>query len=130
MCWCSLGVGDVRWSPRGGPAGAGGMLGQLLELSPWGRVQGRSSGRRPGTARESREACGAAYPRLMARLLTPRMRGWRRANGPARGFTYVDADGHWPPGGRHRADQSLAILPAWEDVWICPVPNGHLRGGD
>jgi DNA topoisomerase IB len=23
--------------------------------------------------------------------------------------------------------RSLAIPPAWRDVWICPVPNGHLQ---
>ena len=22
---------------------------------------------------------------------------------------------------------ALAIPPAWEDVWICPVPNGHIQ---
>lgn len=26
-----------------------------------------------------------------------------------------------------RRIQSLVIPPAWEDVWICPLPNGHLQ---
>jgi DNA topoisomerase IB len=50
----------------------------------------------------------------------------RRRHG--RGFTYLDADG------RRITDQetldrirALAIPPAWEDVWICPYPNGHLQ---
>jgi DNA topoisomerase-1 len=50
----------------------------------------------------------------------------RRRRG--RGFGYVDADG------RRLTDRetlerirSLAIPPAWEDVWICPDPLGHLQ---
>jgi DNA topoisomerase-1 len=50
----------------------------------------------------------------------------RRRHG--RGFSYVDADGV-------RIDDpqvldrigALAIPPAWEDVWICPYPDGHLQ---
>ncbi len=50
----------------------------------------------------------------------------RRRRG--RGFGYVDEDGK-------RVDDpevlvriaELAIPPAWEDVWICPYPNGHLQ---
>ena len=44
------------------------------------------------------------------------------------GFAYIDADGE-------RVDErevlerirELAIPPAWNDVWICPYPNGHLQ---
>jgi DNA topoisomerase I len=45
-----------------------------------------------------------------------------------RGFTYRDADGR-----RVRDPETLArirtiaIPPAWTDVWICPAPNGHLQ---
>jgi DNA topoisomerase-1 len=50
----------------------------------------------------------------------------RRRRG--RGFSYVDHRGN-------RVDEpevlqriaELAIPPAWEDVWICPYPNGHLQ---
>jgi DNA topoisomerase I len=50
----------------------------------------------------------------------------RRRQG--RGFAYVDEDGR-------RVDEpevlerirELAIPPAWEDVWVCPYPNGHLQ---
>jgi DNA topoisomerase-1 len=45
-----------------------------------------------------------------------------------RGFSYVDA------GGKPIKDpeailriKALAIPPAWEDVWICPDPLGHLQ---
>jgi len=44
------------------------------------------------------------------------------------GFRYVDADGA-PV--RDEATlgriKSLAIPPAWTDVWICPQPNGHVQ---
>src|SRR5438270_4978617 len=50
----------------------------------------------------------------------------RRRRG--RGFEYLDEAGN-------RIDDSevlgrigeLAIPPAWEDVWICPYPNGHIQ---
>jgi DNA topoisomerase I len=50
----------------------------------------------------------------------------RRRNG--RGFVYLDQDGE-------RIDdretleriRSLAIPPAWNDVWICPLPTGHIQ---
>ena len=45
-----------------------------------------------------------------------------------RGFSYLDEDGA-------KLDEAdvldriaeLGIPPAWEDVWICPDPNGHLQ---
>ena len=50
----------------------------------------------------------------------------RRKRG--KGFTYVDA------AGRPVTDEAtlariaaLVIPPAWEDVWICPVSNGHVQ---
>jgi DNA topoisomerase-1 len=50
----------------------------------------------------------------------------RRRSG--RGFSYTDADGRIV---RDRATRkrirSLAIPPAWQDVWICPNPRGHIQ---
>jgi DNA topoisomerase I len=50
----------------------------------------------------------------------------RRRRG--RGFEYLDEDG------RRITDEGvlarireLAIPPAWNDVWVCPYPNGHLQ---
>jgi DNA topoisomerase I len=50
----------------------------------------------------------------------------RRRHG--RGFSYTD------PSGRPVRDpealariRALAIPPAWRDVWICPLPQGHLQ---
>lgn len=45
-----------------------------------------------------------------------------------RGFTYLDPDGERI---RDRSTlkrlRALAIPPAWTDVWICRLPNGHLQ---
>ena len=50
----------------------------------------------------------------------------RRGHG--HGFAYLDADGKRITD-RETVDRirSLAIPPAWKDVWICPYPNGHLQ---
>ena len=44
-----------------------------------------------------------------------------------KGFRYVATDGS----AMHDAEvmariRSLAIPPAWTNVWICPSPNGHM----
>ena len=64
----------------------------------------------------------------MARLRTvkPTMRGWtRRRSG--KGFVYLDADGQRLPAEDVARIRSLAIPPAWRNVWICPFPNGHIQ---
>ena len=45
-----------------------------------------------------------------------------------RGFGYVDDKGNRidDPEVLQRIAE-LAIPPAWEDVWVCPYPNGHLQ---
>src|SRR5215208_7168256 len=50
----------------------------------------------------------------------------RRRSG--RGFSYRDADGNVLRDRETLARiRSLAIPPAWTDVWICPYPDGHLQ---
>ncbi len=74
----------------------------------------------------SREYVGSAHAAGL-RYVTDAMPGiQRRRHG--RGFSYID------PGGaviRDRATirrlRSLVIPPAWTDVWICPLPDGHLQ---
>jgi len=45
-----------------------------------------------------------------------------------RGFSYVDHDGRViRERERIRRFRSLVIPPAWSDVWICPIPEGHLQ---
>ena len=45
-----------------------------------------------------------------------------------RGFSYEEADGE-TIADREVIDRikELAIPPAWENVWICPHPNGHIQ---
>jgi DNA topoisomerase-1 len=69
---------------------------------------------------ESAQAAGLRY----VSDTTPGIRRLRSG----RGFRYVDADGRTI---RDKAVleriRRLAIPPAYTDVWICPVPNGHLQ---
>ncbi len=50
----------------------------------------------------------------------------RRRRG--KGFEYLDADGERVTD-REVLDRinELVIPPAWEDVWICPYPGGHIQ---
>src|SRR3982751_3059874 len=50
----------------------------------------------------------------------------RRRRG--KGFEYVDEDGSRLTDEETLARiRDLAIPPAWEDVWICPFPMGHIQ---
>lgn len=64
----------------------------------------------------------------MARLRTvsPNARGWTRRRA-GKGFVYLDADGQRLPPEEVERIRSLAIPPAWKDVWICPYPSGHIQ---
>jgi DNA topoisomerase I len=48
----------------------------------------------------------------------------RRAGG---GFVYLDLDGERVDDGTLERIRSLAVPPAWKDVWVCPDANGHLQ---
>ncbi|ADB74800.1 DNA topoisomerase IB [Geodermatophilus obscurus] len=52
--------------------------------------------------------------------------GWRRRRA-GRGFAYYDSAGALIRDERLDRLRSLAIPPAWKDVWICPWPNGHIQ---
>jgi DNA topoisomerase I len=52
--------------------------------------------------------------------------GYRRRRA-GRGFSYTDTDGAPIKDERLDRIRSLAIPPAWKDVWICPWPNGHIQ---
>jgi DNA topoisomerase-1 len=55
------------------------------------------------------------------------MPGFRRQHA-GKGFVYLDARGHSIRDARALIRiKSLAIPPAWVDVWICPLANGHLQ---
>jgi DNA topoisomerase-1 len=78
---------------------------------------------RQGQSREfvvSAEAAGLRY-------VTDSVPGIRRRR-VGRGFSYVDPDGRVIRGrDRIRRFRSLGIPPAWSDVWICPLAEGHLQ---
>jgi DNA topoisomerase-1 len=66
----------------------------------------------------------ASMPRL--RTVSPSSKGFSRRRAGA-GFVYLDKQG-----GRLDAEEverikSLAIPPAWQDVWISPHANGHIQ---
>ncbi len=64
----------------------------------------------------------------MARLRTvsPNSRGWtRRRSG--KGFVYLDDNGVRLTAEHVARIKDLVIPPAWQDVWICPLPNGHIQ---
>ena len=45
-----------------------------------------------------------------------------------RGFVYLDEDGQRITDGETLTRiRALAIPPAWQEVWICPLPNGHIQ---
>jgi DNA topoisomerase IB len=52
--------------------------------------------------------------------------GYRRRRA-GRGFAYYDVDGSLIRDERLDRIRSLAVPPAWRDVWICPWPNGHIQ---
>jgi DNA topoisomerase I len=61
------------------------------------------------------------------RYVTDAMPGIRRRR-VGRGFSYSDPDGAViRERARIRRFRSLAIPPAWSDVWICPIAEGHLQ---
>ncbi len=54
----------------------------------------------------------------------PGLRRFRRGDS----FRYKDPQGAWLKDAQEIARiRSLAIPPAYTDVWICPLPNGHLQ---
>jgi DNA topoisomerase I len=63
-------------------------------------------------------------PRL--RTVSPSQPGWTRRRA-GRGFIYLDEFGQrlTPEDAEHC--RLPVIPPAWEQVWICPLPNGHLQ---
>jgi DNA topoisomerase I len=51
-----------------------------------------------------------------------------RRRGRGKGFEFIDEDGSRLSDEETLARiRELAIPPAWEDVWICPFPNGHIQ---
>jgi DNA topoisomerase-1 len=69
------------------------------------------------------EAATAARLRYVSDALP----GIRRKRA-GKGFSYTAPDGHpLRDGADLNRIRSLAIPPAWTDVWICPAANGHIQ---
>jgi DNA topoisomerase-1 len=69
---------------------------------------------------ESAEAAGLRY-------VSDIMPGIRRRRA-GRGFTYLRPDGSAINNGNELARiKALVIPPAWNEVWICPHPQGHIQ---
>ncbi|HEX3221181.1 MAG TPA: DNA topoisomerase IB [Nocardioides sp.] len=64
----------------------------------------------------------------MARLRrsSPDDPGWTRRRA-GKGFVYLDQGGTRLSAEDAERVKGLVIPPAWQDVWICPWPNGHLQ---
>ncbi len=64
----------------------------------------------------------------MARLRTvsPNTPGWSRRRAGT-GFVYLDQGGARLTPEEVARVKALVIPPAWQDVWICPVANGHIQ---
>ena len=71
-------------------------------------------------------------PEAAARLagllyVTDEMPGVRR-QARGRGFAYYDPDGKLiRDSGELVRFRSIGVPPAWTDVWICPLPEGHVQ---
>jgi DNA topoisomerase IB len=63
---------------------------------------------------------------MRLRTVSPNDPGWSRRRA-GRGFVYLDQHGTRLRGEDVERVKALVIPPAWEDVWICPVPNGHIQ---
>ncbi len=61
------------------------------------------------------------------RTVTPGSKGgWTRRRA-GKGFSYRDAEGNRLGEADVARIKSLVIPPAWRDVWICPLPHGHIQ---
>lgn len=76
---------------------------------------------------EQTEAARQAAADAGLRHVSDAMPGLRRRRSGS-GFAYVDANGRAVRDAATLARiRALAIPPAWTDVWICPIANGHLQ---
>ena len=62
----------------------------------------------------------------MLRRTSPDQPGWTRRRA-GKGWVYLDQGGQRLSGDDALRCRELVIPPAWQDVWICPYPRGHLQ---
>lgn len=88
----------------------------------WRRL-GPTPARRRSATNTPLDSAKAAGLRYVCDTTTP---GIRRLGRPGK-FRYVTAEGKRVRAVDVQRIHALVIPPAWTDVWICPVPNGHLQ---
>lgn len=79
----------------------------------------------PAATGDKREWLGYTR-RVRLRRSDPGSPGIRRRR-RGRGFQYLTPDGSPPDADTLARIRSLAVPPAWRDVWICPDERGHLQ---
>ncbi len=96
----------------------------------WKHARGnarRRSRRSPVSAREIVRDPAESAQAAGLRYVSDMMPGIRRKRAGS-GFSYVGPDGKVIKNPAELARiRTLAIPPAYTDVWICPVPNGHIQ---
>jgi DNA topoisomerase IB len=60
------------------------------------------------------------------RTVSPKDPGWTRRRA-GKGFVYLDQHGQKLGPEEAERCKLLVIPPAWQQVWICPLPNGHIQ---
>jgi DNA topoisomerase-1 len=99
------------------------LLGQrfMLETVPAANKNGSAISFNPVTiAKEAAKSAGLRY-------VSDDQPGIHRRRA-GKGFSYVGVDGKpLRDKAELRRIKSLAIPPAWNDVWICPLPQGHIQ---
>jgi len=63
---------------------------------------------------------------MRLRRSSPDQPGWTRRRA-GKGFVYLDAEGGRLGPEDVQRIKDLVIPPAWQEVWICPWPHGHLQ---
>jgi DNA topoisomerase I len=96
----------------------------------WKRVEKKVAKRMPKAAVPPPEVISDPVESAQAaglRYVSDTQPGIRRKKS-GKGFTYVDSDGKTVRDPQQlKRIRSLAIPPAYTDVWICPYPNGHIQ---
>src|SRR5262249_17373281 len=107
--------------PAGRRARAARRRGRALAVPAAHRRAGADAA--PDAPPQPRESAAAAGPRYVA---APGPGGRRRRRGE--GLPDGDAEGRAiGDRGVLARIRSIAVPPAWMDVWICPLANGHLQ---
>src|SRR6266542_3474578 len=102
---------------------AGGLLQRLTKRLPNVNARARRADETTQAVHDSVESARSAHLRYVSDTIP----GIRRKR-VGKHFSYVGVDGKAirDPTELQRI-RRLAIPPAWTDVWICPLPHGHLQ---